>query len=391
MAIKELVPGILCVGSKDKHRAFFDQLMPLSEGTSYNAYLIQGSEKTALVDTVYPPCHEELINKLKELGIEKIDYVIANHGEQDHTGTLPELLKLFPDAKIVTNKKCMDITMGFLPLHADQYMLVNDGDELSLGDKTIQFMFAPWVHWPDTMFAFLKEDRILFSTDFFGAHATNYDVYWDKTDAIVPLAKAYYAEIMMPFAKIWTKYLDKIEALNPAIIAPSHGPAYQEPSFIIDLYRKWATGPKENKTVLVSISMYGSTDVMVDHLKKELEQKGMSVKHYDAMHIDATQLACDLVDCQGVIVASPTVLTGPHPMVVEPIFLLNALKPNIKFIGLIGSYSWGTMIGTIVTNMLFNMKDVPILSPVLAKGYPKEPDFKALDNLVTEVIQKAAQ
>lgn len=383
MSIKQLIPDIYCVGSKDKHRLLFDQLMELSEGTSYNAYLIKGSEKTALVDTVYPPCHQELIDKLKELGIQKLDYIIANHGEQDHTGTLPELLKLFPEAKIVTNKKCMEITMGFLPITADKYMLVEDGDELSLGNKTLQFIFAPWVHWPDTMFTFLKEDRVLFSTDFFGAHATDYDVFWDGKKDIEPLAKAYYAEIMMPFAKIWEKYLDKVAALNPAIIASCHGPAYQDPSYIIGLYRKWAN-EKQNKAVIVSVSMYGSTDAMVRYLTQKLTDKGIEVKHYDAVHLDTTGLAQDLVDCKGVIVASPTVLTGPHPAVVAPAYLLNALRPSVKYVGLIGSYSWGTAIAQQVTNLLPALKNL-ILPPVLAKGYPKQDDFAALDKLADEI------
>lgn len=385
MSIKQLIPNIYCVGSKDRHRVLFDQLMNLSEGTSYNAYLIKGSEKTALVDTVYPPCHQELIDKLKELHIEKIDYIIANHGEQDHTGTLPELLALFPDAKIVTNAKCKEITMGFLPISEDKYIVVSDGEEVSLGDKTLQFMFAPWVHWPDTMFAFLKEDRILFSTDFFGAHATNYDVFWDETDTIIPLAKAYYAEIMMPFAAIWQKYLPKIEALNPAIIAPSHGPAYQKPSFIIDLYRKWSSPHKENKVVIVSVSMYGSTDKMVELFTHSLANKGIQAKVYDAVHLDATGLAMDLVDCKGVVVASPTVLTGAHPAVIEPIYLLNVLKPTVSYIGLIGSYSWGTLIDKQVVGMLTNFKHTPVLTPVLCKGTPKLEAITQLEELACQI------
>lgn len=383
MSVKQLIPDIYCVGSKDKHRLLFDQLMELSEGTSYNAYLIKGSEKTALIDTVYPPCHQELIDKLNELGVKTLDYIIANHGEQDHTGTLPQLLELFPEAKIVTNKKCMEITMGFLPITADKYLLVEDGAQLSLGNKTLRFMYAPWVHWPDTMFTFLQEDRVLFSTDFFGAHATDYDVFWDEKKDIEPLAKAYYAEIMMPFAKIWEKYLDQVEALNPSIIASCHGPAYKNPSYIIGLYRKWAT-EKQNKAVIVSVSMYGSTEAMTTYLTQKLTDKGIEVKCYDGVHLDTTGLAKDLVDCKGVIVASPTVLTGPHPAVVAPTYLLNALRPTLKYVGLIGSYSWGTAIAQQITALLPVFKNI-ILPPVLAKGYPKETDFAALDELADKI------
>ena len=387
MSIQQMVPGIYSVGSKDKHRLLFDQLMNLSEGTSYNAFLIKGSEKTALIDTVYPPCHAELVSKLKELGIEKLDYIVANHGEQDHTGTLPELLALFPEAKIVTNQKCMDITSEFLPIDKSRYQIVAEGDVLSLGDKTLQFMMMPWVHWPDTMFAWMKEERILFTTDFFGAHMTNYDLFWDGTDSVVPLAKAYYSEIMMPYARVWQKYLDKVEALNPAIIAPSHGPVYKEPKFIIDLYRKWVS-QKENKMILLSVSMYGSTDAMADYLQKQVESKGIQVKRYDAVHLDVTGLANDLVDAKGIIVASPTVLTGPHPMVMEPLCLLNVLRPSVQYVGLIGSYSWGTQIAAQVMNLIPNLKNVPVLDPVLIKGYPKDVGFEALNRLAEQVAQK---
>ncbi len=387
MEIKEIVKDVYAVGSKDPHRPLFDQLMPLSEGTSYNSYLIKGNDKIALIDTVYPPFEEEIENKLKNMGIERIDYIIANHGEQDHSGALPKLLEKYPMAKIVTNTKCKEITMGFLPLSDDQYVVIDDRSELDLGGKTLQFIFAPWVHWPDTMFTFLKEDGILFSTDFFGAHATNFDLFWENDPSIIPLAKGYYAEIMMPFARIFQKYLPMVEALNPTMIASSHGPIYRQPKFIIDLYKEWSGAHKKNQVVIVAVSMYGSTTQMVDYLKEQLEKQGVTVKLYDAVHLNMNALACDLVDSAGLIVATPTVLTGPHPAVVESIFLANVLKPTLKYVGLIGSYSWGTMVAQKVKEMLGNLKDTTILEPVLSKGTPKEQDFEALNKLVEQIEQ----
>lgn len=387
MEIKEIVKNVYAVGSKDPHRPLFDQLMPLSEGTSYNSYLIKGNDKIALIDTVYPPFEEEIENKLKDMGIDRIDYIIADHGEQDHSGALPKLLEKYPMAKIVTNAKCKEITMGFLPLSDEQYMVVEDRAEPDLGGKTLQFIFAPWVHWPDTMFSFLKEDRILFSTDFFGAHATNFDLFWDEDPSIIPLAKGYYAEIMMPFARIFQKYLPMVEELKPAMIASSHGPIYRRPQFIIDLYKQWSGAQKKNQVVIVTVSMYGSTTQMVDYLKAELEAKGISVKQHDAVHLNMNALACDLVDSAGLIVATPTVLTGPHPAVVEPIFLANVLKPTLKYVTLIGSYSWGTMVVQKVKEMLGNLKDTTILEPVLSKGTPKEADLTALKALAGQIEQ----
>lgn len=385
MNIKQVTDSIYSIGSKDYHRQLFDQLMPLSEGTSYNSYLIKGSEKTALVDTVYPPMASELLEKLKEMGVEKIDYVIANHGEQDHTGTLPLLLELYPEAKIVTNAKCKEITMGFLPLKDEDYIVIEDGQELSLGDKTLQFMFAPWVHWPDTMFAYLKEDGILFSTDFFGSHTTNYDVFLEDEASVIPAAKSYYAEIMMPFAKIFPKYLDKVEALKPKMIASSHGPIYKNPQFIIDLYRKWAGPEKQKKVAIVWLSMYGATESMKNYLKDKLTQADIEVADYDAIGLDVSHLAMDLVDGAGLLIGSPTVLTGPHPGIVLPIYLANAIKPGLKFAGIFGSYSWGTMMVDKIKAMLPNLKETELLEPVLAKGTPKQEDFDAMDKMVEKI------
>ena len=385
MNIKQVTDSVYSIGSKDYHRQLFDQLMPLSEGTSYNSYLIKGSEKTALVDTVYPPMASELLEKLKEMGVEKIDYVIANHGEQDHTGTLPLLLELYPEAKIVTNAKCKEITMGFLPLKDEDYIVIEDGQELSLGDKTLQFMFAPWVHWPDTMFAYLKEDGILFSTDFFGSHTTNYDVFLEDEASVIPAAKSYYAEIMMPFAKIFPKYLDKVEALKPKMIASSHGPIYKNPQFIIDLYRKWAGPEKQKKVAIVWLSMYGATESMKNYLKDKLTQEGIEVADYDAIGLNVSHLAMDLVDGAGLLIGSPTVLTGPHPGIVLPIYLANAIKPGLKFAGIFGSYSWGTMMVDKIKAMLPNLKETELLEPVLAKGTPKQEDFDAMDKMVEKI------
>ncbi len=386
MSVQKVVENVYAVGVKDPKRLLFDQLMPLEEGTSYNSYLIKGSEKIALIDTVYPPFEESIEEKLKNLHIDHIDYIIANHGEQDHSGALPGLLKKYPKAKIVTNQKCKEITMGFLPLKDDDYIVVEDGDSISLGNKTLKFMLMPWVHWPDTMFTFLKEDGILFTTDFFGAHATNFDLFWEDDPRLIPLAKAYYAEIMQPFARIFKKYISQVEELNPQMIASSHGPIYKKPSFIIDLYKKWTSENKKNQVIIVAVSMYGSTNLMVDYLTNILTEKGISVKYFDAVHFNATSLASELIDSMGLIIATPTVLTGPHPAVVMPIFLTNVLKPTLKYIALIGSYSWGTLVDKQVMNMLNNLKDVQILPPVLVKGTPKEADKLALDGLGEEII-----
>ncbi|MHC4062036.1 MAG: oxygen-binding di-iron domain-containing protein, partial [Planctomycetota bacterium] len=180
----QLKPNVYAVGALDWDRRLFDELIPLPDGTSYNAYLIRGSEKTALLDTVDPTKTEVLIDNLVRLGTEKIDYLISHHAEQDHSGAIPDVLMLYPDAKVVTNPKCKGMLIDLLDVDAARFITVDDGQTLSLGDKTLQFVYIPWVHWPETMATYLQEDRILFPCDFFGSHLAASSLFVDD-EAVV--------------------------------------------------------------------------------------------------------------------------------------------------------------------------------------------------------------
>ena len=166
MVVREIKPGINSVGAIDWDRRLFDELIPLPDGTSYNAYLIRSSEKTVLIDTVDPTKEHELVDNLKELSVNGIDYIIANHAEQDHSGAIPKILGLYPNAKVLTNPKCKEMLKDLLSIPDGKFMEVDDRGTVSLGDRTLEFIYAPWVHWPETMFTYLREDRILFTCDF---------------------------------------------------------------------------------------------------------------------------------------------------------------------------------------------------------------------------------
>jgi flavorubredoxin len=213
MFCRLLRPNIYSVGAIDWDRRLFDELIPLPDGTSYNAYLIKGSEKTALLDTVNPTKEHELLANLKKLGVQNIDYVIAHHGEQDHSGAIPTILKTYPEAKVVTNPKCKVMLMDLLLIPDDKFITVNDRETLSLGDKTLEFIYTPWVHWPETMVTFLQEEKILFSCDFFGSHQATSDLFVTDEPLVYESAKRYYAEIMMPFRAPIRKDLEKIKDL----------------------------------------------------------------------------------------------------------------------------------------------------------------------------------
>jgi flavorubredoxin len=383
----ELAQGIQCVGSLDWDRRLFDSLIPLPDGTSYNSYLINGREKIALVDTVNPTKQDELIEKLHESGVEKIDYVISHHAEQDHAGAIPKVLERYPEAKVVSTTKGKEILTGLLPIPEDKFITVADRQKIDLGGKTLEFIHAPWVHWPETMLTYLKEDGILFSCDLFGSHLATSDLYAIDEAKVYESAKRYYAEIMMPFRAMIKSHLEKLKAFEIKKIAPSHGPVYNKPNFILDAYRDWTSDDVKNETLIVYVSMHGSTERMTKHLTEALIERNITVKEFNLEKTDVGELAMALVDAASIVLASPTVLAGAHPQMIYAAYLANLLRPKLKTAALIGSYSWGTNITNQITGMLPNLK-VELLEPVLIKGLPKEADFKALDALADSIAEK---
>jgi len=387
MKPRKLKANIYWVGAVDWDRRLFDELIPLPDGTSYNAYLIKGTEKTALIDTVDPTMASVLIDNLNQVGVKNIDYVIANHAEQDHSGALPQILKLYPNAMVVATPKCKNLLMDFLLIPESRIITVEDGKTLSLGDKTLEFIHAPWVHWPETMLTHLREDKILFTCDFFGSHLATSDLYVTDESTAYEAAKRYYAEIMMPFRMVIQKNLEKIKDLQIDVIAPSHGPLYDKPSLILEAYKDWVYTQPKNIVVLPYVSMHGSTKKMVEYFVAALVERGITVKQFNLAKTDIGKLAMALVDAATIVIGSPTVLTGPHPNVVYAVYLANALRPKLKFASIIGSYGWGGKMMEQIKGMLSNLK-VDLLEPVLTKGFPRKKDFRALDRLAGEISDR---
>jgi flavorubredoxin len=385
--MRQLKPNVYAVGAIDWDARLFDRLIPLPDGTSYNSYLVRGNEKVALLDTVDPTKTKVLLDNLSKLGINKIDYVVAHHAEQDHSGSLPDILLVYPEAKVVTNPQCKGMLIDLLGIEDDKFITVEDGETLSLGDKTLQFVYLPWVHWPETMGMYLKEDKILFSCDFFGAHLASSSLFVDDEAVAYESAKRYFAEIMMPFRRQINANLTKLDDLDIDIIAPSHGPVHNKPKFIVDAYKDWASETVKNEVVVAYVSMHGSTAKMVSHFVRALMDIGITVRQFELSTVDIGKLAMALVDAATVVIGSPTVLVGPHPSAAYAAFLANALRPKTKFASIIGSYGWGGKMVEQLTNMLTNLK-VEVLEPVLTKGEPKESDYAALEKLADEILTK---
>ncbi|MGQ9617983.1 MAG: FprA family A-type flavoprotein [Candidatus Aminicenantia bacterium] len=387
MAFLKIKDGVYYLGCQHWERRLFDEFIPLPDGTSYNSYLITGEEKVALIDTVDPAKREEFLKNLKEFGVKNIDYVISNHAEQDHSGSIPDVLLFFPQAKVLTSEKGKRILIDLLHIQEDRIQTVKDGETISLGGKTLKSIYTPWVHWPETMITFLVEDKILFSCDFFGSHYAFSSLFVTEDERILKDAKRYYAEIMMPFRAQINKNIELAESLNPSLIAPSHGPIWKKPNFIINAYKEWVSEKFRNIVIIPYVSMHESTKKLVEHLSDSLIKLGIDFKQFSLPVTDIGELAIELVDSPTLIIGTPTVLTGAHPLSFYSAYLVNALRPKLKFATVIGSYGWGGKAVEHIQAQLSSLK-IEFFEPVLVKGLPKEEDYKRIEALANNIFIK---
>ena len=386
MKLRSIIPGVDWAGAEDYDRKLFDAVIPLPEHTSYNVYLIRGSEKTVLIDAVEPYLTDILLSRLE--GVDKVDYILSLHVEQDHSGGLPAVIARYPKAQLIASPKGKEFLTTHLHLPAESIQAVQDGETLSLGDKTLKFIHIPWVHWPDTLAVYLQEDKLLFTTDFFGSHLASPELFASADpQRVYNAAKRYYAEIMMPLRPYAEKNMNKLQAVGATMIAPSHGPIYDKPEFILDAYREWVSGPLRNAVVLPFVSMHGSTLKMVTYLSESLADKGVTAYPFEMTSVDLGSLAEALVDAATLVIGTPTMLGGPHPLAAHAAFMANLLKPRVKYVSVIGSYGWGGRSAEMLNGMISSLK-VETLPPVLCKGLPTEEDYVALDDLATVIAEK---
>ena len=374
------------LGVIDWDRTLFDSLIPLPQGTTYNSYLVKGSEKTALIDTVEPDKAYILMNQLSK--VENIDYIISLHAEQDHSGTIPRVLEKYPHAQVYTSQKEKPMLLDLMPeLPADRIHIVKDGDTLSLGDRNFEFIYTPWVHWPETMSAYLIEEKKLFTCDFFGAHLATSKMYADEDPLVLDSNKLYYSQIMQPLRKFITKNLVKVKDHELDMILPSHGPIYNVPEFILNAYDEWVNGPTKNEVVIPYVSMHNSTLHMVEHLMAALGDRGIVVQPYNLEVADVGEIAKSLVDASTIILASPTLLGNPHPLLANAVAVVELLKPKAPFIGYIGSYGWGDTVSKKIEAMATPLRK-ELLPFVNIKGFPTEVAHEKLDELAETIAAK---
>jgi len=383
----KIADGVYWVGVKDWDRRMFDSLIPLPEGTSYNSYLVVGSEKSALIDTVNPGFEGELEEKISEIvDVADIDYIVMNHAEPDHSGAIPYLLEKNEKVILIATEKGVDMAKAYYDVPDKRIMVMKDGDVISLGGKTLRFIEAPWLHWPETMFTYLVEDKILFPCDFFGAHLAG-GFYDDDVPNLLTYAQRYFGEIMMPFSAMAGKALQKLENLEIDIIAPSHGPIYRNPRRIIEAYKRWSSGEIKEKVLIAYVSMWGANEAMVRELAALLTAEGVDVKVHNLVNADIGEIAKDLVDSAVIVLAAPTVLGGAHPLAIYAAYLVKALRPPARYAVIIGSHGWHGRSKDSLLEVLKGSK-LELLGDLEVRARPGEGDYEKLRQLAQLIKEK---
>ncbi|MCX8170097.1 MAG: FprA family A-type flavoprotein, partial [Candidatus Methanomethyliaceae archaeon] len=312
-------------------------------GTTYNAYFIK-DEKKVLVDTVKYNFCEELIKKINEISkVEELDYIVINHVEMDHSSSLSHVIERAKRAKIITSKRGEE---GLKKYYGENLNIevVKTGDQLNIGRKTLTFIEAPMLHWPDSMFTYT--DGILIPNDAFGQHLASSGRYDDEVNEEVLMEEAtkYYANILMPLSDLIIRKLQELEKMNLPIkiIAPSHGIIWRSnPSKIIDAYRKWSEGITKEKMIVVYDTMWRSTETMARKIAEGAMSQGIEVKVFKLRASDATDIVTEILDAGAVVVGSPTINNSMFPTVSAFMNYIVGLKPKKKIWAFFGSYGWG--------------------------------------------------
>lgn len=345
MTSVEIAKGIFWVGAVDWDIRDFHGY-ETRKGTTYNAYLIL-DKNMALVDTVKEPYKEILVENISEvIALEKLDYVIVNHVEPDHSGSLEYIMQHAKNATIITSKRGKEGIEKYYSTNGWKFQVVKTGDELSLGTRTITFVEAPMLHWPDSMFTYLKEDMILMPNDAFGQHLATSQRFDDQVDQTLLMDEAakYFANILMPYSPLITRKIDEVKRLGikPKIIAPSHGVIWRRnPEKIIMAYLDWSEGRSKSKVVIVYDSMWGSTKKMADAICSAIENKGVEVHLFNMRKSDYSEVLKEILDSKAVIIGSSTLNSSMLPSISAFLTYAVGLRPKGKIWACFGSYGWG--------------------------------------------------
>ena len=380
----EIKPGIYWVGGIDWNLRNFHGYIT-QRGSTYNAYLIL-DEKTVLVDTVKHYLFQEMLSRVKEvIDPSRIDYVVSNHVEMDHSGSIPRILDIAPEAKVITSPQGESGLQRHFKRGWD-FLVVRSGDTISVGKRSLQFFLTPMVHWPDNMVTFVPEERLLLSNDAFGQHLASAGRFDDEVgwDIISEEAAKYYANIVLPYGEQVKKALAALSGLNIEMIAPSHGVIWRAylPK-ILECYQKWANNETEKRALIVHDTMWGSTSRIAYSLQEGLEKEGIPVTMRSLKTNHISDILTDVLFSKVILIGSPTLNQGVLPTVGAFLTYLKGLRPKKRMGFAFGSYGWGGQavgeIETVMRNLSWEM-------PLPSINIQYLPDEEELDK-----VRKAGQ
>ncbi|MEJ2470484.1 MAG: FprA family A-type flavoprotein [Desulfuromonadales bacterium] len=395
---QQVTDNVFWVGVRHPDLKIFDELFPTHNGTTYNAYLVRGEEKTALIDTVKAPFTEEFLDKVEEcVGLENIDLVVISHTEPDHSGALGRLLEKRPDLPVYCSRPSLNFLSQLLNRPFNGHA-VSDGEEVDLGGRTLRFVLAPYLHWPDTIFTYLVEDQVLFPCDAFGAHYCASKLFDDE---ILDFSKDFYFYfdcIMRPFKDKVREAVGKVEKLDLKMICPSHGPIRRrDPDAVVSSYKRLSAPPPElpkPRALMLTLSSHGNTHTMAAAMREELEAKNFEVTVMRMCEMRDGDLRDELELADLVLVGSSTINRDAPPQVWHALSLFSLVTPKAKVAGAFGSFGWS---GEAVKFIEERLKELRFKLPVpglTLRFVPTEENLRECrefaNQLADQVLSRAA-
>lgn len=395
---KRVTDKVTWVGKIDwELKKFHGDELSTMEGSSYNSYLIR-DKKTVLIDTVWGPYDTEFVNRLKEeIDLKEIDYIVMNHNESDHSGTLPALMREIPDTPIYCTKKGESILRGLY--HQDwNYVNVKTGDELEIGDSKLIFVEASMLHWPDTMMTYMTGDNILFSNDVFGQHYASEMLYDDMDDIskLLHEAEKYYTNIITPFSTFVTKKLAEVQGMNLKIdlVAPSHGIIWRENiGLIMDLYAKWANNYQEDQITLIYDTMWQSTRKMAESIAEGIQQASpnTTIKILNAVKNDKNDILVEVFKSKAILVGSPTINNGFSYAIAGILEMIKGLKFKNKKAASFGSYGWSGEAAKQIKEFLEESKFAIVNDGIRVNWAPDQETIEQLREYGRKFVEEIAE
>jgi flavorubredoxin len=382
---------IFWVGVDDRRDILFEGLWPIPYGVSYNSYIVKGSEKVALIDTVDEFYSKEFLSNIEEIvKCSEIDYIVLNHLEPDHSGALNEVLEKAPRAKVVSSQMGINFAKAYYG-GGFEAMAVKDGDIIDLGGHTLKFITAPWLHWPETIFTYDINSGTLFSGDAFGTFgALNGKIFDDELNIedFEGEMKRYFADIVSHYSQFVLKAAEKIRNIPIKILCTTHGPIYRKkPDHPIKLYLKWSSGVDENKVLILYGSMYGHTAEVAKYFEDRLRGMGVNVKLFDLCRVHPSFILPELIDSKAILLGSPTYEGTIYPPITNLIEYARIKNVRPKSFGIFANYTWGSNIIEQLKSKLVEI-GMKVLEPtVLVKGRFTEEDKSKADLLIENLIK----